>query len=66
MEPGDTLIVELAGFPKTKQDLAALFEGDTGILRFALLPKKFTQSELGTGKGLIELMVLRVKLAQLS
>src|ERR1700722_5368490 len=63
VEPIDSLLIELAGFPKVKQDLAALLEGDTGILCFALLPKKFTQGELSTRKGLIELMVLRVKLA---
>lgn len=66
MQPTDSLVIELAGFLKMKKNLAALLEGDTCILGFALVPKKFTQGELSTGKGLIKLMALGMKLPELA
>src|SRR5246127_3642156 len=65
VQPTHSLLVELAGFLKMKKNLAALLEGAACVLCFALVPKKFTQGKLSTGKGLIKLVILGMKLPKL-
>ena len=65
MQPTDSLVIELAGFAKMKKNLTALLKGATCVFGFALITKKFTQSELGTRERFIKLMVLGMKLPQL-